>query len=69
MRLGKEKELPFIQHVKMNGRFKKEVKDFADLQVRKKDFSEEADIEIIKFLAHNGKLFFKEKYEHSYPHC
>ncbi|MCK5589182.1 MAG: class I tRNA ligase family protein, partial [Candidatus Pacebacteria bacterium] len=30
---------------------------------------EEADIEIIKYLAHAGKLFHKEKYEHSYPHC
>ena len=26
-------------------------------------------MEIIKWLAHNNKLFSKEKLEHSYPHC
>ena len=53
----------------MDGKFLSEVTDFAGMMVRKKDFHEEVDIEIIKYLAHAGKLFFKEKYEHSYPHC
>jgi isoleucyl-tRNA synthetase len=53
----------------MNGEFKEEVSDFAGLLVRKKEFHEESDIEIIKNLAGQGKLFSKEKYEHSYPHC
>ena len=69
LKLGKKKNLPWIQHVKMNGEFKKEVLDFSGMLVRKKDFPEESDIEIIKNLASQGKLFFKEKYEHSYPHC
>ena len=49
MNLGKKENLPFIQHVSMDGTFKKEVTDFAGLRVRKKDFPEEADIEIIKY--------------------
>ena len=69
MKLFQEKSLPFIQHVGMDGKFKKEVIDFAGLKVRKKEFNEEADVEIIKFLAKSEKLFFKEKYEHSYPYC
>ncbi|PID83445.1 hypothetical protein CSB11_01495 [Candidatus Campbellbacteria bacterium] len=69
MELGRQQSLPFVQHVGMNGKFNKEVTDFAGLKVRKTDFHEEADIEIIKFLAGKGALFHKEKYEHSYPHC
>lgn len=67
--IGQEKDLPFIQHVGMDGKFRPEVTDFAGLMVRKKDFPEESDVEIIKYLAKEGKLFDKEKYEHSYPHC
>ena len=67
--IGQEKDLPFIQHIGMDGKFKPEVTDFAGLRVRKKDFPEESDVEIIKYLAHANKLFDKEKYEHSYPHC
>jgi isoleucyl-tRNA synthetase len=69
LKLGKKNNLPWVQHVKINGQFKDEVLDFAGTLVRKKDFHEESDIEIIKNLAGQGKLFFKEKYEHSYPHC
>ncbi len=69
MRLGKENNLPFVQHVSMDGRFKKEVKDFAGLFVKAKDNHQAADIEIIKWLAHKGTLFAKEKLVHSYPHC
>lgn len=75
MNLGKEKSLPFVQHVKMNGTFKPEVTDFAGLPVKPKDDKAtgvdhmSTDIEIIKYLAGKGTLFSKEKYEHSYPHC
>ena len=69
LNLGRENNLPWVQHVEMNGYFKKEVEGFSDLPVRKKDFHEELDIEIIKKLAAAGTLFFKEKYSHSYPHC
>lgn len=74
MQLGKEKKLPFVQHVKINGTFASELKDFAefDLKIRAKDKPEEvreADISIIKLLEEKGKVFSYEKYEHSYPHC
>jgi len=77
MNLGKEYSLPFIQHVTTDGKFKSEITDFAGLPVKPKDDpsnpSEQAhqstDIEILKFLAHNDKLFDKEKLTHSYPHC
>ena len=69
MKLGKEKNLPFIQHVSMDGTFKKEVKDFAGLHVKPKDDPQKTDIEVIKFLAHAGTLFEKKKIIHPYPHC
>ncbi len=67
--------LPFIQHVGVDGRFKKEVTDFAGQQVKPRPTAEEpnahqrADVEIIKYLAAHGALFAKEKITHSYPHC
>jgi isoleucyl-tRNA synthetase len=69
MELGKKNNLPFVQHLEMDGNFKKEVKDFYGLNVKPKDNHMSTDIEIIKYLAHTNLLFAKEKYEHSYPHC
>ena len=69
MELGKEKKLPFVQHLGLNGVFKKEVKDFPGLHVKPRGDHSATDIEIIKYLAHQGTLFSKAKYEHSYPHC
>jgi isoleucyl-tRNA synthetase len=75
MALGKEKDLPFIQHVGTDGRFKSEVTDFAGIEVKPKDDKENGqdhqstDILIIKYLASKGTLFAKEKLIHSYPHC
>ena len=69
MKLGKEKKLPFIQHVGTDGAFKKEVKDFAGQKVKPIENPQAADIEIIKFLAGKGTLYAKEKFTHSYPHC
>lgn len=69
MRLGKENKLPFIQHVAMDGSFKEEMGELAGLNVKPIDNHQTTDIEIIKYLAKNGTLFSKEKYEHSYPHC
>ncbi|MDZ4385250.1 MAG: class I tRNA ligase family protein [Candidatus Moranbacteria bacterium] len=71
--LSQQYSLPFIQHVGMDGVIKKEAGEFAGLSVKpmtgEKDSHQKTDIEIIKYLAHNGLLFSKEKYEHSYPHC
>lgn len=74
MALGKEKNLPFVQHVKMDGTFKEEMGEFAglDLKPRAKDKPEEireADLTIVKYLEEKGLLFSSEKYTHSYPHC
>ncbi|MBX4198144.1 isoleucine--tRNA ligase [Candidatus Parcubacteria bacterium] len=75
--LSLKKKLPFIQHVGIDGRFKKEVTDFAGEHVKPKDDPstssgqghQKTDIEIIKYLAKQGTLFAKEKIVHSYPHC
>ncbi len=73
--LLKKYDLPFVQHVAVDGTFKKEVVDFAGKSVKpidtetEKDAHQKSDIEIIKYLAHSGNLFAKEKLVHSYPHC
>nr|MBP6858973.1 class I tRNA ligase family protein [Candidatus Paceibacterota bacterium] len=79
--LSLKHNLPFIQHVAMDGTFKEDFtqtmdgKPFKGMSVKPKDTDEDknahqkADIEIIKWLAHNGHLFEKEKLVHSYPHC
>jgi len=69
MALGKKYDLPFIQHVGIDGRFKDEITDFAGEYVKPKENSQKTDIEIIKYLAHKNLLFSKEKIIHSYPHC
>lgn len=65
----KKEGVPFIQHVGMNGRFIDAVTDFAGMHVKPQEDHMATDVQIIKWLAHNGKLFSKKKYEHSYPHC
>lgn len=69
MELGKEKQLPFVQHIANDGTFKDEVTDFAGMSVKPKDDVQATDVEIVKLLAHTGKLFSKEKITHSYPLC
>ena len=75
MNLAKKNDIPWIIHVDETGRFKPEVTDFAGMQVKpkseEKDGHQKADIEVIKYLAHQNPtlLFDKEKIIHSYPHC
>ncbi len=69
MKLGQENDLPFVQHLGMDGVIKDQAKDFAGLHVKPKDDHSKTDVEILKYLAKQGTLFAKEKYEHSYPHC
>ncbi len=66
---GQAEGIELLQHVGMDGRFIKEVIDFADMEVKPKDNPQVTDIEIIKYLAASGALFAKKKIEHSYPHC
>jgi len=72
MMLGKKENLPFVQHVKMDGTFKEEMGELAglDLKPRDKDKPEEvrkADIRMLQVLG--DKIFSKESKLHSYPHC
>ncbi|MFH0846389.1 MAG: class I tRNA ligase family protein [Patescibacteria group bacterium] len=69
LNLAKENNIPIIHHVDLEGKFKKEVKEFAGMLVKRKDDHQATDIEVIKYLAGKGVLFAKEKIEHSYPHC
>ncbi len=48
---------------------KPEDKILENVKVKKAKDSTSTDVLIIKWLAHNGKLFSKEKIIHSYPHC
>ena len=69
LNLGKEKSLPIIKHVSMNGEFTKEVKDFVGLKVKKADDNQSADIAILKYLSEKNLIFSKEKLVHAYPTC
>lgn len=67
--LGQKEKIGWVQHVGMDGKFIKEVTDFVGQEVKPREEPTRTDVEIIKYLAHNGLLFSKEKVEHSYPHC
>ena len=69
MNLGEEKDLPFIQHVKMNGQFVDEVKDFTGLEVKPKSNHQSTDKKIVEYLEKKNLAFKIEKFTHSYPHC
>jgi isoleucyl-tRNA synthetase len=69
MRLGQDKNLPFIQHVTLDGRFILEVKDFAGEAVKPFGDYQATDKKIIEWLKKNNKLFSFNEYLHSYPHC
>lgn len=69
MNLGKSENLPFIQHVGIDGVIKPEAKDFAGLNVKPRDDVQSTDVAVIKYLAGKNLLFDKKQYEHSYPHC
>ncbi len=89
MKLAEKYKLPFVQHVKSDGRFADEVADFREKknlqkgstafqdygtsdsgrEVKPKRNPRETDEKIVKFLEDNNKLFSKENYKHSYPHC
>ncbi|MBI4225012.1 MAG: class I tRNA ligase family protein [Candidatus Sungbacteria bacterium] len=69
MEMGKKFDLPFVQHVAMNGTFKPEVKDFAGLPVKPKGEHQATDKKIISLLESRNVLFAKKEITHSYPHC
>lgn len=73
LKLGEKYHLPFVQHVRMDGTFTAEVKDFAGMPVKPKSDDEKtrlsADIAVIKYLQEHNIYFDKQKIVHSYPHC
>lgn len=75
MELAKIHGVPIFHHVAEDGRFKDFVTPFAGQLVKPKDDAEaevthlEADIEVVKALQANDRLFKKENITHSYPHC
>jgi len=69
MNLGKEKNLPFIQHVKISGQISEEVRDFSGLEVKPKDKIQSTDLKIIEYLQKKNLVFKTEKFVHSYPFC
>jgi len=69
MNLGKEKNLPFIQHVKMDGRFTDDVRNFAGIEVKPKDDPMSTDKKVLEYLKNKDLVFNVQEYEHSYPNC
>ncbi|MEI8060738.1 MAG: isoleucine--tRNA ligase [Candidatus Berkelbacteria bacterium] len=69
MNLGKKLDLPFIQHVGMDGIIKPGYGEFSGLSVKPAEDVQSTDVAIIKYLAGKNLLFDKKQYEHSYPHC
>jgi isoleucyl-tRNA synthetase len=75
MELAQAHGVPLVHHVDETGHFMDFVTEFAGQLVKPKDNDEagvmhiDADIEIVKALQANGKLFRKENIKHSYPHC
>lgn len=61
--IGLKYDLPLLQAVKRSGLFKHEAGFIADTNFK------EADPKIIDNLRESGKLFKKEMFTHSYPHC
>lgn len=69
LNLGREKQLPFVQHLGMDGIIRKEGKIFSGMNVKPKEDYQKTDQEILKFLEKKKLLFSWEEYTHSYPHC
>jgi isoleucyl-tRNA synthetase len=63
MKVGKLNNLPVVQMVDDDGKFKEEVEGFSCLS------TEEANPKIIEDLNKKGLLFSIKKFEHSYPFC
>lgn len=69
LNLGQKNNLPFIQHVGMDGIIKPGFEEFSGLSVKPKGNPKETDEKIVNWLKEKDKLFTSELYEHSYPHC
>jgi len=69
LKLGRLKNLPFVQHVDESGCFVDEVTEWAGEEVKPKDDISKTDRKVVQSLEERGKLLFQEKTTHSYPFC
>jgi isoleucyl-tRNA synthetase len=69
LKLGQIKKLPFVQHVDADGRFIKEVQDWAGEEVKPKRNPLETDKKIVQKLEEQGKVFIQDTIIHKYPFC
>jgi isoleucyl-tRNA synthetase len=67
--VGKKEKVPLLQHVTMEGKFIDAVTDFAGQDVKPIDDPAKTDRKVVDWLEKHGKLFSKDSYRHSYPHC
>lgn len=73
--VAKQNGIGSLTLVDTQGRFVKEVTDFAGMYVKNEYYEDgqapekSADVQIIIKLKQENKCFKAEKYEHSYPHC
>ena len=73
--VAKQNGIGSLTLVDTQGRFSKEVTDFAGMYVKNEYYEDgqapdkSADVQIIIKLKEENKCFKAEKYEHSYPHC
>lgn len=63
MEVGRANNLPIIMTIEEDGKFKKEIKPWAGMFVKKADSLITAD------LKSNGRLYLQEVIKHSYPFC
>ncbi len=67
--VGQREGTGVLQHVDIDGTFKKEVIDFAGKDAKPKDDHQSGDKAVAKWLKAHEKLFASESFSHSYPHC
>ncbi|MDC0204598.1 isoleucine--tRNA ligase [Flavobacteriales bacterium] len=75
-RVAKKNGIGSLTLVDKQGKFVKEVSDFAGMYVKNEFYSEDqekpklsVDVQIVIKLKEENLCFKSEKYEHSYPHC
>lgn len=71
--VGKRENIPLVQHVGMDGRFKPEVTDFVGQEVKPRSDDDKvrlsSDIAVLKYLQDHNLFFAKQNVVHTYPHC
>ncbi len=72
-KVGKREQIPLVQHVAPDGRFKPEVTDWAGQEVKPRSDDDKVrlatDIAVVKYLQEHNLFFAKKNLVHTYPHC